>query len=262
MSQPDICESIISEYLASLEGEFNIEPNSLGCSIITPFIRPDGDYIEILAEQRPSGVIALSDMGGTFSYLHLSGLSLSRRLRDDAKRIGSRYDISVHVNELIAQVDPLGVGQALHNLVQAILAIASLVEKRRPYLNLRFDEEVEATIISQGKRYDPEFVVNGKKEHHTVRFHIDSGLNLLVQPFSQASEIQARRVAERWYYYFDDILKADPAWVCVAVLDDRGNRESIWSNPYTVRPLDGIAHLVKWSEKDKLVATLDGQALA
>ncbi|MDP2726835.1 MAG: DUF1828 domain-containing protein [Dehalococcoidia bacterium] len=257
----DSCRTAVVQYIQAIRGDFSTYDHELGCAIVTPFIRPDGDYVELLAEKRPNGQVILSDMGETFAYLYLSGLSLSRKLQDDAKRIGGRHGISLNVNELIVETDEDHVGQALHRLLQAVLGVSALIEKRRPDLNLRFEEEVEAVVIAQGKLYDPDYQVPGSREPHVVKFHVDSGLNLLIQPLSQATEIQARRVTERWNYYFNDIKAANSDWSCVAVLDDRGDRQSIWANPHTTIPLQGVATMVRWSEKDRFVGILEGPSV-
>lgn len=254
----EFCTELISQYLESLQGEFVASKSDFGCLIATPLIRPDGDAIEILVEDRPDGGVLLSDGGATFAYLYLSGLALSRRLQDDARKISSRYGIVIDVNELVTEVTDRGqVGDAIHNLVQAILNVAALIEKRRPYLNLKFEEEVEALIIGQGKSYYPDFQVRGDKELHTVKFHVNSGANLLVQPLSQPNATRARRLTERWYYYFNDIRNHSPEWSFVAILDDRGAREGVWKTPYVTLPLEGLATLIPWSQKNRFVNILE-----
>lgn len=251
------CSEIVSTYIANLEANFSVEAHPSGCVIVTPFLRPDGDCIEILIEERIDGDLLLTDMGDTLGYLHVNGMLLSRRLMDDARRISHRFGASINVNEIVLQTEVSGINASLHDLVQASINIAALVEKRRPYANLRFEEEVEAVIIAQGRRYDLQYEVPGTREPHTVRFHIDSGLNMLVQPFSQASEAPARSLAERWNYRFNDILGANPSWTIFALLDDRGERETIWGNPYVTRPLEGVVTIVRWSQRGEFITAME-----
>ncbi|MDA0769788.1 MAG: DUF1828 domain-containing protein [Chloroflexi bacterium] len=250
------CTELLKDYVGNLESNFQVEPQDAGCLITTPFLRPDGDQVELLLEQRPDGKIYLTDMGDTMAYLQLCGLSLSRKLISDAKRIGGRFGASINVNEVAVLTDETGVAEAIHDLIQAAMSIAALVEKRRPYVNLRFDDEVEATIIGQGKIYDSQFQVNGAKEPHVVKYHINSGLNMLIQPFSQVSEGPARNTAERWYYRFDDILHANPTWSIYALLDDRGNRRQVWADPRVTLPLQGLVNIIKWSDKEDFINVL------
>ena len=254
----EFCKTLVAEYLNTLGGEFVTSDNESGCSILTPFIRPDGDSLEVLAERRSDGRIILSDGGETFAYLYLSGLSLSRKLQDDARRISERYGVGVDVNELVTEVSSNGqVGDAFHGLLQAMMNVAALIEKRRPYINLKFEEEVEGTIIGQGKRYDPDYEVHGRIGTHTVKFHVNSGMNLLIQPLSQSNELQARNIAQRWYYHFDDIKNVDNEWSCIAVLDDRGVRASVWTSEARAI-IEAKATVIPWSRRERLVDALEG----
>ncbi|MBI2887849.1 MAG: DUF1828 domain-containing protein [Chloroflexi bacterium] len=248
----------MAEYLETLRGDFVTSDNESGCAILTPFIRPDGDSIEVLAERRDDGRVILSDGGETFAYLYLSGLSLSRKLQDDARRISERYGVDIDINELVAEISSKGqVGEVFHGLVQAILNVSALIEKRRPYINLKFEEEVEGTIIGQGKRYDPDYTIRGVTGNHTVKFHVDSGLHLLIQPLSQSNELQATHTAQRWYYHFDDIKNVDDRWSCIAVLDDRGERASVWTD-HARAPIEAVATVIPWSRRERLVDALEG----
>lgn len=253
----DLCHDLVTQYVQTLRESFRTSENAFGCSISTPFVRPDGDIIELLVEHGSDGRIVLSDGGATFSYLYVSGLALSKRLQDDARKIGRRYGIGLEMNELVAQVsDGALAGEVAHNLVQAILNVAALIEKRRPFLNLNFDEEVEAIIIGQGKNYDADYPVKGDKETHVVKFHLNSGANLVVQPLSQSNVTRAKRLTERWNYYFRDILDSNPTLTCLAILDDRGEREGVWLPTVTV-PLAGLARMIRWSQKTEFVDILE-----
>lgn len=251
-----ICSATIEQYLTSLRGDFVTEDSADGCVIITPFMRPDGDFIEVVVERLSSGRLHLTDLGDTLGYLFVSGIPIGRRLQDDARRIGGRFGVSIATNELVMEADELGLGEALHSLIQASLSVASLIEKRRPYVNLRFDEEVEAVIIGQGKSYDPDYEVRGVVEPHRIKFHVNSGLNLLIQPLSHASEQTAHESAMKWYYRFDDIQKGDSLWSCIAVLDDRGDRQFAWTEQ-AAAPIERVAKVIRWSNREELVEILE-----
>ncbi len=252
----DLCGVIVAQYLESLRSEFVTHGTPSACSFITPFVRPDGDNIEVFAERRLSGSFVLSDMGETFAYLYLSGLAISRKLQEDARRISARYGVRLEVNELVTEVrDTTDAGGALNRLTQAVMSVAALIEKRRPWVNFKFDEAIEATIIGEGKTYDPDYDVPGATKIHRVKFHINSGKNLLIQPLSQSNELQATHTAERWYYHFDDIRKANPRWSNLALLDDRGERGSVWT-PEARAPLQAVSIVIPWSERERFVEVL------
>ena len=239
------CEQVVHRYVDELSEDVQLESINDGCVITTPFLLPDSDYVEITARFLPNGDVRLTDTGDTIGFLWVNGLSLSRAILDDVRRIARRYGVSVARNELVVDSDEEN--NPLHRLIQAILAIAALIEKRRPYARLNFSEEVEAAIIARGSNYDSPYQVAGKQESHTVRFHVDGDRRILAQPLSQATEPAARAVAERSYYLFDDILNQTSDWKCFALLDDRGNRKAIWTD-HALVPLRAVSTVVPWSE--------------
>ena len=163
------------------------------------------------------------------------------------------------MNELVVEVDNSPDFNPLHAMIQATMSVSGLIEKRRPYARLQFDEVVEAEIISQGRAYDSSLPIQGKRDQHIVRFHINSGRQLLVQPFSQATAQAARAVIERWFYRFTDILQVDASWNCYALLDDRGDRQAIWTD-HVRRPHADLVNLVAWSQKDEFLEVIAQRA--
>ena len=255
MTIPQNCQTIVQQYVTAISDELEIEPHGDGCVITTPFMRPDGDFVELMAEHSQSGALRITDMGESLAFLHLSGLSLSQRILNDIRRVSTRYGVSLSLNELVVEVSDTSDFNPLHAIIQATMSVSSLIEKRRPNVRLQFDEVVEAEIIAQGRAYDPVFPVQGNRDRHIVRFHIDSGSQLLAQPFSQASEQAARAITERWFYRFTDILQRDDRWNCYALLDDRGARQAVWTD-HVRRPLRDLVKLVSWSQKDEFLEAI------
>lgn len=257
MMSSSYCTEIVRNYAAAISDQISVESNRHGCVILTPFLLPDGDFIEVAAESGVDGVVRLTDMGETIAFLHSSGLSISRRVLNDIRRVSHRYGVDLSINELVIGAQTSSDINPLHALLQAALGVAALIEKRRPYVRGRFDEEVEAAIIVQGRPYDNDYTVLGEKDRHTVRFHINGGLPVLAQPFSQTNEQAARALFERWFYRFHDILQRQSTWLCYALLDDRGERKLVWT-PHVQVPLRDVKnlHIVPWSEKQQFLEVL------
>ena len=85
--EPRICEDAIADYLAYVKGEFEATGSDSGCFLATPFVRPDGEGIEVEIEVLSDGRICISDMGDTFGYLYVNGMTLSRNLIKTAQGI-------------------------------------------------------------------------------------------------------------------------------------------------------------------------------
>lgn len=241
------CEQAIQEYLAYLKMEAHGFADDGECVITTPFVRPDGEGIEVALRPLPDGRVSITDMGNSLGYLFVNGLSLSRTLLNDARGIAKSHSVALQRNHLVMHTRAEAVGMAMHGLIQATLGVSDLIHKRRPSSRALFDDEVESLIIMSGVTYDVGFPVRGQREQHTVKFHVDSARNLLVHPLSAAGVSAARSWAERLAYRFIDIRAASPQWRPVALLDDRKNRADVWTND-TLAPIQDSA--IKWSQRE------------
>ena len=256
MTITNACEYIINEYLRDLSNKFDTTPSDIGYFVLTPFDRPDGEGITVEIEDLPSGKIRISDMGDTFGYLFVNGLTLSRTIVDRAKHISMSYGVSLEGARLIKETEPESIGDALHEMIQATLAVTDLINRRRPSntQKARFDNEVESFIIYSGVTYDADYEIKGAREKHTFRFHVDSGQNLLIQPITASTESAARTWSERWGYRFLDTIQSDGAWRPIAVLDNR-HRTQVWT-PNALAPIG--EHSILWSQQEKLTELLAG----
>ena len=248
------CEEIITHYLAELRGDFHCSPSADGWFLSTPFIRPDGEGVEIELQVQHDGRIGITDMGDTLGYLYVNGLTLSQPLIATARQIAKTHGVSLQHNHLNMQVAPDFIGAGVHGLIQATLAVTDLIQKRRPTSSVRFDDEVESLIIHSGVAYDVGFEVQGNRERHTIKFHVDSGRNLLIHPLSAAQQATARSWAERLSYRFSDILKGSSQWRPVAILDDRNTRSEVWDS-HAITPVKEYA--IYWSNRFQLESKLE-----
>lgn len=247
------CEEVIGAYLAELQTDFECAQSAEGWYLTTPFVRPDGEGIEIELQVLPDGNISITDMGDTLGYLYVNGMTLSRTLITSVRQMAKPHGVILQRNQLSLQVDQDSIGIGVHDLIQATLRITDLIQKRRPTSRVVFDVEVESLIINSGVTYDVEFEVPGTKERHTVKFHVNSGKNLLIHPISAATAGPARSWAERWSYRFNDILENNSNWRPVVVLDDRGARSDAWSS-HALTPIREYA--VMWSNRNELESIL------
>ena len=247
------CEEVIGDYLTQLQADFYSSPEDNACFLATPFVRPDGESIEIELRALPDGHVRISDMGDTLNYLYVNGLTLSRSVMAVAHQISETYGVFLHRSQLNIQVDAESIGSGIHGLIQATLGVSDLIQKRRPTSRVAFDDEVESFIIYSGVTYDSDYVVRGRRERHTIKFHVDSGRNLLIQPLHAAQESAARSWAERLAYRFGDILSQGLSWRPVVVLDDRNERSEVWSER-AMTPIRDYA--IGWSDRSALESML------
>ena len=243
------CTRAIEAYLDQLSSGFEASPSNHGCFILTPFLRPDGEPIELELWTPYNRDVSINDMGDSLGYLYVNGLTLSRSIMESVRHITSRFGVTLDRNVLEIRSNEVAVGDAIHRLIQATLAVSNLIQKRRSMFRVKFEEEVESLIIYSGVTYDVGYGVRGRRERHTMRFHVDTGRNLLIQPVSAAQQNAAHSWAERLAYRFADIRQESDRWRIAAVLDDRGRRESAWTG-HALTPIK--EHAILWSQKEQL----------
>lgn len=244
-----ICSQVISAYLEQVSSEFETIQSEVGCTIVTPFVRPDGEEIELQLEVQGNDRVTISDMGDSVGYLYVNGLTLSKATMDKARSVSKGHRVTIERNELNVDVDPETIGDGVHRLIQSALAVTSLIQTRRPTTNVRFDDQVESLIIQSGAAYDIGYPVQGQRQRHTVKFHVDSGRDLLIHPVSAAQQSVAFSWAERLAYRFADIRAHSNRWRTAAILDDRGRRADVWTTR-TLTPIQEYA--IHWSESGKI----------
>lgn len=248
------CKDIVTGYLGRLDREFEVRTRNETCYIVTPFVRPDGEYVEVALDSQEGETPRLTDMGDTLGTLYVRGLALTPRLLEDVRKSAQRFGVVLRGGEILAPLEPgADAGGKLHSLIQAIISVNDLIQKRRPSDRIRFDDEVEAHILVAEVTYDVDFPVKGARLTHRVRFHVDHGRRLLLQPLSPTSESMAFAWAERWAFRFNDIRSYDKSWRCMAVLDDRGDRSRVWS-ARVLAPLMGST--LMWERKKELTELL------
>lgn len=263
MTNTSACIGVVNKYLERLSSDFNATPSDNGCFLLTPFSRPDGEGVELELETLPDGNIRISDMGDTAGYLFVNGLTMGKAMIDRAKFISKCYGVSFEGGPLTIETEPESAGDALHELIQAVLAVTDLIQMRRstkPRV-ARFDDEVESIIKYSGANYRAKYKIPGRLEYHTFGFHVNSGRNLLIQPITAPNAGDAHALAERWAYRFHDVIQVNAGWRPLAVLDNRAEYVServIWT-PRAIAPISEYA--ITWAERDKLAALLEGKTL-
>ena len=249
MTATNVCTDVVASHLKRLSEDFAVWPSERGCFVATPFTRPDGEVVELEILVLPNGSFRLTDMGDSLGYLYVNGLTLTRTLLDKARDIARGYGVSLDRNALIVGANGEISRDDLHRLVQATLAVTSLIHGSRSATRVIFDDEVESFIIQTGVTYDSDYRVQGQRESHTFKFHVNSGANLLIQPVSAASESAAHAVAERWAYRSIDVVERAQQLNPVVLLDDRRTRSAVWTERARA-PVNDFAIL--WGDRSRL----------
>jgi uncharacterized protein DUF1828/uncharacterized protein DUF1829 len=167
------CQKLIDAYVDWLRQGLVVEGVGEACELTTPFLDRHNDHLQVYATRR-NGNIILSDDGYILSDLRTSGLEIDtpkRRMVLDSvlKGLGVRAESG----QLFVEASSANLGQRLHSLVQAMLAINDMFVMAQSRVASFFFEDVRSFLESHDIRYTARVKLAGKSGYdHGVDFLI------------------------------------------------------------------------------------------
>jgi hypothetical protein len=167
------CQKLIDSYMDWLRRGLSVESVGEACELTTPFLDRHNDHLQVYATRR-NGNIILSDDGYILSDLRTSGLEIDtpkRKIVLDSvlKGLGVRTENG----QLFVEASSANLGQRLHSLVQAMLAINDMFVMAQSRVASFFFEDVRNFLESHDIRYTPRVKLAGKSGYdHGVDFLI------------------------------------------------------------------------------------------
>jgi len=138
-----------------------------------PVSRPHNDHLQVYAIRR-NGKILLSDDGYILSDLRASGLELMTPKRRAVLETALRgFGVQLQANRLVIEASPRNLGQRVHALVQAILAVYDVFVLAQPRVSTSFWEDVRDFLDEHEVRYSPRVKLTGRTGYdHAIDFLI------------------------------------------------------------------------------------------
>jgi len=167
------CQKLIEDYVGWLRKGLSVEVVGQACELTTPFLDRHNDHLQVYATRR-NGTIILSDDGYILSDLRTSGLEVDtpkRKMVLDSvlKGLGVRAEN----NQLMVEASASNLGQRLHSLVQAMLAVNDMFVMAQPRVASFFFEDVQNFLESHDIRFTARVKLAGKSGYdHGVDFVI------------------------------------------------------------------------------------------
>ena len=167
------CQKLIDDYVGWLRKGLSVEEVGQACELTTPFLDRHNDHLQVYATRR-NGTIILSDDGYILSDLRTSGLEVDtpkRKMVLDSvlKGLGVRADN----NQLMVEASASNLGQRLHSLVQAMLAVNDMFVMAQPRVASFFFEDVQNFLENHDIRFTARVKLAGKSGYdHGVDFVI------------------------------------------------------------------------------------------
>ena len=167
------CRQLVDSYVDWLRRGISVESVENACELTTPFLDRHNDHIQVYAE-RQNGKIILSDDGYIFSDLRTSGLELTTPKRRSVVETALRgFGVQLDGNRLLVEASPRNLGQRVHSLVQAMLALNDMFVMAQPRVASFFLEDVRGFLDEHGVRYSPRVKLSGKTGYdHAIDFLI------------------------------------------------------------------------------------------
>jgi len=241
------CAEIIQEYLGRIKADFACEEMDGRLKLISPYLYPDNDLVEVYVEELPGGRVRVSDLGETTRHLHTQGFDVfaSPKRKFIAETAASRVN-AVFENGAIAKEGTLQeVGPMLFDVIVAARGIADLIYTSRAYEPAPFVEEVADFLKEHQFHFERKVPVRGESgREYRVAFRVERLVH--VQPisaeFQRALKPRVDAVLRMWVDIDRKALK-------YSLLNDV---DFSWPEPDTIL-LSRFSSVFRWSARQELV---------
>jgi len=173
------CKELIERYLSTLKEGFKCISTDKRLRVITPYLYPDNDLIEIYIEELTRERVKVTDLGETLRHLHSEGFDVysSPKRRFLAETIANRVGVEMIKGQLSKLGEAKSVGEIVFDLIVAARGVADLIYTSKAYEPATFFDEVKSfleenkfhlevktRLIGVSKKpYNPDFkIINGK----------------------------------------------------------------------------------------------------
>ena len=175
------CQKLIDTYVGWLRQGLSAENVGEACELTTPFLDRHNDHLQVYAIRR-NGNIILSDDGYILADLRTSGLEVDTPKRKMVlESVLNGLGVRTEGNQLLVEASPGNLGQRLHSLVQAMLAVNDMFVMGQPRVASFFFEDVRNFLDSNNVRYTPRVKLSGKSGY-------DHGIDFLIPKSSMRPE--------------------------------------------------------------------------
>lgn len=155
------CQGLIDSYIEWLRNGLSVESLENACELTTPFLDRHNDHLQVYALRR-NGNILLSDDGYILSDLRTSGLDVNTSKRKAVLETMLRgFGVRVDGKQLVIEASEKNLGQRIHSLIQAMLAVNDMFVMAQPRVASFFWEDVKAFFDDHEIRYSSRVKLTG-----------------------------------------------------------------------------------------------------
>ncbi len=244
------CESVIRGYLEKIKAEFTCEPSDGRLKLITPYLYPDNDLVEVYVEELPNGRVRVTDLGETTRHLHTQGFDVfaSPKRKFIAETTASRVN-ALFENGVIKKEGTLEeLGPMLFDVIVAARGVADLIYTSRAYEPAPFVDEVAEFLKEHQFHFEQRVPVRGTSgREYRVAFWVKPSVYLqpISAEFQRALKPRVDAVLRMWVDIDRKALK-------FTVLNDV---DFSWPEPDPIL-LSRFSRVFRWSIREELADAL------
>jgi hypothetical protein len=204
------CSYIIEKAAETLKLGFKCLEYDKRMCIVTPYLYPDNDLIEVFAEDIGGNQIRITDLGETLRHLESVGLDLlaSRKRRFLLEQIAKRMHVEIQRGKLQKEGPVDNVGALLVDVAGAAQAVADLIYTSKAYEPATFPEEVSIFLTEHNIEHEKHYPVmgeTGKKYWVSLRIDGHREKEILVEALSPSQETAMTTTINRAFRLWSDV---------------------------------------------------------
>jgi hypothetical protein len=249
------CQEAIESYIASLKEGFSCIPTENKLRIITPYLYPDNDLIEIFVEELPSGQIRVTDLAETLRHLHSRGFDVfeSPKRKFMVETIASRTGVEIFQGQLVKIGDVSQLGTILFDVIVTARGVSDLIYTSKTFEPATFLEEVEGFLKNSQIPVEPRVKLLGiSGRSYTIHFRVTIGRPRFLQTLSPVAVAGLKPKVDATVRMWVDINHELTPEQKVTILNDV---DFEW-RPYDINILGRLSTVKYWTRKEDLLTTL------
>lgn len=202
------CEQLVEAYVEWLRKGLSVEKLEEACELTTPFLDRHNDHLQIYAVKH-DGKIVISDDGYILSDLRTSGLDLNTPKRKAVlEAVLNGFGVRTDGRQILVEASQRNLGQRLHALVQAMLAVNDMFVMAQPRVAGFFWEDVKDFLDEHDIRYSPRVKISGRSGFdHAIDFLIPKS-RTRPERFIQAINAPNKNTIGTYLFAFGDTRDA------------------------------------------------------
>lgn len=250
------CTEVIERAIENLKLGFKCLPSERRMCIVTPYLYPDNDLVEVFVEEIAPNWIRVTDLGETLRHLESLGVDVlaSSKRRFLLEQVTKRLHVNIQRGKLEREGAAEEVGSLLMDVVTAAQGVADLVYTSKAYEPATFPEEVSLFLSDNKIEHERHFPVygtimrNGRRKKYWVSLRIDGRRDkgILIEAMSPSQESAMTATVNRVFRMWFDV---DETAAKVSLLNDV---DYSWK-PEDIALLERVSVIQTWSRKERFL---------